>query len=185
MARPVERSQILDYETYRERRAAERERIQAIKGARRIHVGDVLTFLFENTDTIRYQIQEMMLAEHIVKESAIQHELDTYNQLLGGKGALGCSLLIEIDDERERREKLRRWLELPHRVYVQCEDGTRVRATYDPAQVGEDRLSAVQYLKFDTGGRVPVAVGCDLPELAGETCLTPEQVQALRADLDS
>jgi uncharacterized protein DUF3501 len=185
MARPVERSEIVDYETYRDRRPAERERIHAIKAPRRIHVGDVLTFLFENTDTIRYQVQEMMLAEQIVKESAIQHELDTYNQLLGGRGALGCSLLIEIDDEPRRRENLRRWLDLPRRLYVRCEDGTLVRATYDPAQVGAERLSAVQYLKFDTGGRVPVAVGCDLPELAGETRLTPEQVQALRADLDS
>ena len=181
--KPVERTHVLDYQTYRERRDAERERQFEIKRRRRVHLGDVLTFLFENTDTVRYQIQEMMLAERIVKESAIRHEIDTYNGLLGGPGELGCSLLIEIDDARERSEKLRRWLALPQRLYVRLEDSTRIHATYDPSQVGEDRLSAVQYLKFATGGRVPVAVGCDLPELAGETLLTAEQRQALHEDL--
>ena len=183
MARAVERSQIVDYETYRERRDAERQRILALKRSRRVHLGNVLTFLFENSDTIRYQIQEMLLAERIVREAAIQHELDTYNGLLGGPGELGCALLIEIDDVELRRDKLRRWLALPLHLYVRLEDGGRVRARYDPGQVGEDRLSAVQYLKFDTGGRVPLAVGCDLPELAGEVLLTDEQRQALREDL--
>jgi hypothetical protein len=183
MTRPVERSQIVDYATYAERRDAERERIFAIKTPRRIHVGDVLNFLFENTDTMRYQVQEMMLAERIVKESAIQHELDTYNGLLGGPGELGCSLLIEIEEAQDRPEKLRRWLQLPEHLYVRLEDGSQVRATFDPSQVGEDRLSAVQYLKFDTKGRVPVAVGCDLAELSAETQLTEAQRQALSQDL--
>ena len=179
----VRRDDLVDYETYRERRDAERERIFTIKSARRVHVGDVLTFLFENADTMRYQVQEMMLAERIVKEAAIQHELETYNGLLGSAGELGCSLLIEIDDPVTRRDKLERWLELPRHLYVQLEDGTRVRATFDAGQIGEDRLSAVQYVKFDTAGRVPVAVGCDLPDYTHATELNPTQRQALRDDL--
>ncbi len=179
----VRREELVDYETYRERRERERERIFAIKATRRVHVGDVLTFLFENAETIRYQVQEMMLAERIVKEAAIQHELDTYNGLLGAAGELGCSLLIEIDDPAERRGKLEKWLDLPHHLYVLTEDGTRVRATFDAGQIGEDRLSAVQYLKFATGGRVPVAIGCDLPDYTHETKLTEAQRQALREDL--
>lgn len=184
MTHHVERSQIVDYATYAERRNAERERIFAVKTPRRIHLGDMLTFLFENNDTMRYQVQEMMLAERIVKESAIQHEIDTYNGLLGGPGELGCSLLIEIDDPQERAAMLRRWLPLPKHLYVRLEDGSKVRATYDPSQVGEDRLSAVQYLKFDTQGRVPIAVGCDFPELAAEAALTETQRRALQADLE-
>ena len=154
MTRSVQRSQIVDYATYADQRNAERQRIFAVKAPRRIHVGEVLTFLFENNDTMRYQVQEMMLAERIVKESAIQHEIETYNGLLGGPGELGCSLLIEIDDPRDRAEKLRRWLPLPKHLYVRLDDGSQVWATYDPSQVGEDRLSAVQYIKFDTQGRV-------------------------------
>ena len=183
MATPIRRSDIVDYETYAERRPAERQRLLALKAPRRVHVGQFLTFLFENTETMRYQVQEMLLAERIVKEAAIQHEIDTYNGILGGPGELGCSLLIEIDDPQVRATKLREWLALPQHVYVRLEDEPRVRARFDPGQVGDDRLSAVQYLKFDTRGRVPVAVGCDLPALGAETVLTEAQRQALRDDL--
>jgi Protein of unknown function (DUF3501) len=79
--------------------------------------------------------------------------------------------------------KLREWLDLPHHVYARLEDGTRVRPTFDPRQVGTERLSSVQYLKCAVGGRVPVALGIDLPAIAAETALTPEQRRALEADL--
>jgi hypothetical protein len=51
--------------------------------------------------------------------------------------------------------------------------------------VGTDRLSSVQYLRFDVKGRTPVAAGTDLPLLTGEAALSPEQRAALEADLRS
>jgi hypothetical protein len=181
--RRVGRETLVDYATYRDGREAYRPRVLAVKAARRVHVGPWLTFLFENAETIRYQVQEMMLAERIVREADIQHELDTYNELLGGPGELGATLLIEIDDPAERDAKLRRWLDLPRHLYVRLSDGVLARATFDARQVGETRLSSVQYVKFATGGQAPVAVGCDHPEVAAETALTPEQRQALAEDL--
>lgn len=183
--RRVTRSELLDYVTYSERRDALRADVARAKAARRVHVGEHLTFLFENTDTIRYQVQEMMRAERIVKESDIQHELDTYNELLGRRGELGCTLLVEIEDAAERARLLERWIALPEHVYVALEDGTRVAGSVDERQRDERRLSSVQYLKFDTRGRVPVAVGCSHPEIAAETRLTPAQRDALRADLEA
>ena len=184
--RKVSRSDLLDFETYTERRADEQRRILEVKRPRRIHLGDSLTFLFENAETIRYQIHEMMRVERIVKESSIQHELDTYNSLLGEDGELGCALLIEIDDPVERAEKLTAWLPLPTHVYVLLDgDGERVRPRFDPRQVGESRLSAVQYLVFPTGGRTPVAIGCDLPGVELEVKLSEAQRDALAADLAS
>jgi hypothetical protein len=147
-----------------------------------VHVGENLTFLFENRDTRRYQVHVMLRAERIVREDDIRHERDTYNELLGGDGELGCTLLIEIDDAAERDVKLRSWLTLPEHVYVALDGGERVRARVDERQ-RSDRLSAVQYLKFDTQGRVPRAVGCDLPELVLEAELAPETHAALAADL--
>lgn len=181
--RRVMRADVVDFETYRERRPTWRPAVIAIKDRRRIHVGLHLTFLFENTETIRYQIQEMMLAERIVREADILHEMQTYNELLGGPGELGATLLIEIEEPAERDAKLRRWLDLPSRLYARLEDGTVVRPTFDPRQISEGRLSSVHYLKFATGGRVPVALGCDHPELIAETVLTPEQRLALEEDL--
>jgi hypothetical protein len=181
--RPVRREELMDLATYERARAEIRAAVLEAKKPRRIHVAGVLTFLFENTATIRYQIQEMIRAERITGEAEIRHELDTYNGLLGAPGELGCSLLIEIPDPADRDVKLREWLALPGHLYAKLEDGTKVRPTFDPGQVGADRLSSVQYLKFAVGGRAPVALGSDLPQLAVEAALSPEQRAALAADL--
>ena len=182
--KPVLRSELLDHVTYSERREELRPKALAAKAARRVGLADgTLTFLFENRDTVRYQVQEMMRAEQIVRESDVLHELETYNELLGGPGELGCTLLIGIDDPAERAKKLGEWLELPRHVYAELADGTRVRATFDPRQVGEERLSSVQYLKLPVGNEPPVAVGVDLPGLEARQVLTEEQRRALAEDL--
>ena len=179
----VNRQEILDYVTYEEERDKLRKKIMKIKNLRRINVGGVLSFLFENTDTVRYQIQEMIRVERIVKETDILHEIKTYNELLGNSGELGCTLLIEIDDSEERQEKLIQWLDLPNHLYLSLEDGSRIRASFDERQIGDSRLSSVQYIKFDTGGKTPFAIGSDLPLLKAETTLTLEQQKALSEDL--
>lgn len=183
--RPVRREEILDLSAYERSRPEIRAAVLEAKRLRRVHVGGVLTFLFESTATIRYQIQEMVRAERMQGEPEIRHELETYNDLLGGKGELGVSLLIEIADSEERDRKLREWLALPRHLYLETEDGEKVRPRFDPRQVGTDRLSSVQYLKFDVGGRVPVAAGSDLPQLEARSALTPEQRAALASDLAS
>jgi hypothetical protein len=183
--RPVLRSQILDRERYERTRSFSQAAVMEIKRRRRIHVGSCLTFLFENTTTIWYQIQEMMRVERIDRESDIQHELATYNALLGGAGQLGCCLLIEIDDPVVRDRRLREWRALPAYVYLRCEGGATVRPTVDPAQIDEHRISAVQYLKFHLDDWRPLTLGCDLPGLIAETMLTREQRDALNDDLRS
>ncbi len=180
---PVERATILDYVTYEEQRERIRAEVLAEKAVRRVHVGGVLTFLFENTETVRYQIQEMVRVERLVKEADIAHEIATYNDLIGGPGELGCTLLIEIEDAEVRAVKLRAWLELPWHLYVKLEDGSKAYARFDERQVGEERVSSVHYLKFDCRGRTPLAVGCDLVSCECESPLTPEQRAALARDL--
>jgi hypothetical protein len=183
--RPVRREELLPLEAYERSRAEIRSAVMEAKQRRRVHVAGALTFLFENTATIRYQVQEMIRAERLTKEADVLHELETYNELLGGRGELGCTLLIELPEPAERDAKLRAWLGLVDHLYVMLADGTKVRARFDARQVGDDRLSSVQYLKFDVQGRAPVALGTDLPALTGETALTAEQREALQQDLAS
>lgn len=181
--RKVTRSEIVDFQTYNDRRDGIRKQVLETKRPRRILVGDCLNFLFENTETVRYQVQEMMRAEKIVREKDIQHEIDTYNELLGGERELGCTLLIEIDDPAERARLLKDWLSLPEHLYLTTNDGTKYRPRYDRAQVGADRLSSVQYLIFPVPKGKPVALGADHPQLSVETELSAEQREALEADL--
>ncbi len=181
--RTVQRSEILDYVSYQETREIFQKEVFAAKSRRRIHLGNFFTFLFENALTVRYQVQEMMRAEKIVREKDIQHEIETYNSILGGDGELGCSLMIEIESPQERDLKLKEWISLPEHVYAELPDGTKVYAIFDPAQIGAGRLSSVQYLKFRVNGVAPVALGVDLPGCEARTRLTPDQRTALQEDL--
>jgi hypothetical protein len=179
----VSREEVRKPAEYAAVRDAFRQSVLSQKDLRRIHVGSYLTFLFENHDTVLYQIQEMIRAENITGEAEIRHEIDTYNELLGDRGELGCTLLIEIDDPVKRAELLARWKDLPGTLYLETQNGTRVPAQFDPRQVGEDRISSVHYLKFRLGDQVPLKAGCSHPEIAAEATLTREQIAALCKDL--
>ena len=178
----VRQEEILDWQTYTDDRDTTRAMVMRLKKSRRIHLGENLTFLFENHDTIWYQIQEIMRAERIVRESGIREELDVYNSMLGGPGQLGCALLIEIEDEAKRRPLLEAWLGLQECLYAELADGTRIYAEFDPTQVGQDRLSAVQYLVF-TLPEGPVRLGSDFATLELAVNLDDAQRAALAADL--
>ena len=184
MKRLVQREDIVDYATYEDSRAQTRPAIMAAKKSRRIHLNDNLTFLFENSDTLRYQIQEIMRAERIVREADIMNEIETYNSILGDSGDIGCVLLIEIEREEDRKPLLTKWFGLQKHLYVRLADGHQVYARFDQSQVGADRVSAVQYLQFPVGGQVPVAIGTDFEGLESEVDLSPEQLAALTEDLN-
>ena len=180
----VKRSEIFDYQTYEENRLDTKSKIFEIKKHRRVHLGENLTFLFENHETIKYQIQEIMRVEKIVKESAILEELNTYNSFLGNSGELACVLLIEIEEESDRKPLLENWMGMEKCIYILDEVGNKIFAEHDPTQVGDRRLSAVQYLKFVIK-EPPIALGCTFDELAGEIELTKEQRNALAEDLSA
>jgi len=183
--KPLERSELLDYVSYSEHRDENRASALRAKSVRRILVGEHFTFLFENRETVRYQIQEMMRIERIVKEDDIQHELDTYNELIHPRGTVGCTLLVGIDDEAERAAKLRAWLGLNEHIYAKTPDGELRRPTWDARQVGDDRLSSVQYLSFGIGEEAPSAIGIGMPGIEAETELSGPQREALREDLNA
>ena len=82
----------------------------------------------------------------------------------------------------ERRPLLEAWLGLQECLYAEMPDGTRAHAEYDPTQVGDRRLPAVQYLTFNVPD-APVALGCDLPALEGTVALDEGQRSALAEDL--
>ncbi len=144
---PIQLSDIKNIAEYEAERESLRPAMIALKDRRRIGVGGHLTLLFENRETVRYQIQEMMRIERIVKPAEVLHEVETYNELIPGPGELSASLLIEYETQRERDVELRRLLGLDQHIWLEA-GGQRTRAMFDSRQIGETRLSSVQYLKF-------------------------------------
>ena len=96
--KPVEASEILDLTAYEKIREGYLAQTIAMKKHRRIPLGDRLTFIFENRDTVIFQIQEMTRAERTVAEEAIAEEVAVYNELIPGDHELSATLMIEIPE---------------------------------------------------------------------------------------
>src|SRR3954470_21761191 len=97
---------IADLRAYERERADFRREVIVLKQRRRVPVGPHVTLLFENRDTIRFQIQEMARAEKILSDEGIQNELDVYNPLIPEPGHLAATLFVELTSEAELREWL-------------------------------------------------------------------------------
>src|SRR5438552_4191376 len=102
----VELAETLNIAEYERVRQDYRRRIIELKKKRRIAVGPNVTFVFENHDTVLSQVQEMMRAERLVHDDAIQHEIDTYNSLLPEQNELAATMFIELPDQSSIREEI-------------------------------------------------------------------------------
>jgi uncharacterized protein YggL (DUF469 family) len=183
---------ILDLRAYERVRDAMRAENIARKKRRRVHLGEFVTVVFENTDTMRFQIQEMARAEKMLRDDQIEHEVATYNELVPDPGQLSCTLFIELDDEWKLREWLPRLVGIHDALVVVLPDGREVRG-YDPTAdrlTREDITAAVHFLKIDLTADEqrafaagPVRLRLDHPEYAVEVELTADQHQELVADL--
>ena len=97
---------VIPYAEYERQREEFRSRIIALKQRRRISVGPLLTLVFENRETLRFQVQEMIRVERIFDPAKVQDELDVYNALLPSPEELSATLLIELTDEATMKQWL-------------------------------------------------------------------------------
>jgi hypothetical protein len=189
--RKIQHEEILDLTRYEKQREAFRAQIIALKKQRRIAVGDRLSFLFENRSTVLFQIQEMVRAERIVRAEAIQNELDVYNELIPGGYELSATLMIEIPDTKLIRRELDRLVGIDEHVWLDIGDES-VRASFDPKQFEEDRISAVQYIRFPLGRdlaarfadpNVPLALRVEHPNYTESVPIEGATRESLAQDL--
>ena len=187
---------ILDMRAYERERDDLRSRIIAMKKVRRIELGPIMTVLFENFDTMRWQVQEMARAERMLRDAQIAHEVDTYNQIIPDAGGLSCTLMLELTSEVALREWLPKLVGIEHHVVIVLPDGTQVRGR--PSDEDEARLTreettaAVHFLKFQfTPSEIemfasgPVHIVVDHPAYDQDVTLDVEQHETLLADLRS
>ena len=80
--KPLVLDEMVGREQYARLRPAYRAAIIDHKRSRRLAVGEEITLLFEDRETLRFQVQEMLWVEGIAAPDKIQHELDTYNELM-------------------------------------------------------------------------------------------------------
>lgn len=178
---------------YAEIRDEFRRRIIALKRDRRVSIGDRVTLVFENFDTVLFQTQEMLHVEHITDLDRVREELDVYNELLPGENELSATLLIEITEQPDIASELRRLIGIDEHVTLEVGE-RRFPGHFAPGRSTEEKLSAVQYVRFVLtpeavadfrDGAQPVAIAIDHPNYRARTVLTDAQRASLAADLAS
>ena len=172
-----------------------RRNVIAEKARRRVLLGPIMSLVFEGRLTVLGQIQEMCRAERIVRPEAVQHEIDTYNELLPDVGEVAATLLIEITEEGEVQPQLDRLLGLTTGRHLLFELGDRkVTARFLGGQSREDRIAAVQYVRFPLGDdvatraalldpKIPAAIRAEHPNYKAAAALSPETRAKLARDL--
>jgi hypothetical protein len=149
--RQLETSEILNLVEYEKVRDARRRELIELKKRRRVSVGRYLTFVFENRETVWFQIQEMVRAERIVDEAKIAEEVEVYNTLLPGPGELAATMLIEISEASQIKPVLDKLLGIDTRDYVKLMVGPHVVVgDFETGHSDEERgkLAAVHFVRF-------------------------------------
>lgn len=181
---------ILGFSAYEKVRQEYRQKIIDLKKTRRVSVGDKISLVFENRDTVIFQIQEMLRAERITDLDKIREEIAVYNEVLPGESELSATLFIEIEDQTHLRDDLLKFLGIDEAVHLKI-GAHKIPARFEEGRSKEDKISAVQYVRFPfspderkaflEGQRSELAV--DHANYQAAIALTPEVQTALAADL--
>jgi hypothetical protein len=177
---------------YEAMRDAMRSHVIDLKKRRRVHLGDRVSLVFENRETVLFQIQEMVRAERITSADAIQAEIDVYGRSVPERDELSATMFIEITDRDTIRPELDRLIGVNERLRLRIGERHAVPGVFGPGWSREDRIAAVQYVKFPLtpeqaeafkGGREPVVIKVDHPNYQASTRLEEAARQDLAREL--
>jgi len=190
----ISRNSLMSLEAYAKVRNTMRAQVIEHKKKRCVHLGNHLSFLFEDETTIRYQVQEMLHIEKIFDEEGIAAELQAYLPLVPDGNNFKATMQIEYENESERRAALSRLIGIQDRVFLTIGSEAPIYAVADEDldRENSEKTSAVHFLRFEltdsakhsifTG--VPLLLGCDHPHYPVAPRQIPAEVaNALRADL--
>src|SRR5579864_8726016 len=159
--KPISQEQILSYEQWERVRPVLRPLFIREKDRRRLAIGEHLTLLFENAQSVWYQIEEMLRVERIGDDEATQHEVETYNELIPREDELSATLLIEYADAAERDKALRDLVGLERHLHLIAGD-RKIPASFSSSQISSEQVSSVQFIRFP----LPRGIGTRFVELA-------------------
>lgn len=151
---------LIAHDAYERQREAYRQTIIDLKRRRRIGIGDKITVVFENRETLRFQIQEMIRVERIVDPQKVQEELDVYNALLPASGELSATLLIELTNADTMKHWLDLFMGLDHGQKVALRAGGEiVYGEFEGGHSHDTKISAVHFVRFRPTPAMVTALG--------------------------
>ncbi len=193
VSRKLTLADIADIRAYERERVGFRQHIIDLKRRRRVSVGPHITFVFENRDTVRFQIQEMARVEKLYSDEQIRTELRIYNPLIPEPGHLAATMFIELTTESLLREWLPKLVNVERHVRLRIGSESVafvLDADHETQLTRDDITSAVHYVHLTLDGSHVAGFGHELVALvidhAGysfETVLAPGTIAELLGDL--
>jgi len=190
----VNETDILDMETFGELRKKKRSEMTMTKQNRRVPVGPDATFMFENYDTMWWQIHEMLFIEKGGQEQ-IKDELSAYNPLIPQGNELVATLMFEIDDPTRRKALLMK-LGGVEEVCCLTIDGETVIGDSESdvdRTTAAGKASSVQFIHFNLSPNqidifqkpnTKVSVGINHPAYGHTAVISEEVREVLAYDFD-
>ena len=193
-SRKLQLADILDLREYERQRESLRSSVLEVKRRRRIGLGTVVTLMFENRETVKSQIQEMLRAEKVTNDAGVIEELNAYNPLIPEAGQLCATLFIELTTDDQLREWLPKLVGIENSIMIKLNDGSEVRSITEEGHAETltraDITAAVHYLRFEFNATQveafahgAVELACDHPAYLESVELPPFVVKELLSDL--
>lgn len=147
----LSRADLWSLEEYAQERAGFREKVLAHKKSRQLALGAHARLYFEDTLTIKYQIQEMLRIERVFEAEGIHEELDAYNPLIPDGHNWKATFMIEYTDPAERAVRLGELIGIEDVTWLQVEGFDKIFAIADEDLEREtaDKTSSVHFMRYE------------------------------------
>ena len=190
----IDQKDLIPFTTYKKNRDEYIRKMIAYKNARRVRLDPNVSLLFENRQTVFFQIQELVYSEDLTDSKEIQEYIDIYASMLPDLNELSATLFIEIDDQLTLEKFLTKMKGIEHTLFMKVGDET-LQAVFE--EVHDDREfttsvhyikiplteNAISYLKSTAPENAKVSILLDHEALHSEAVLSAESVRSLQADL--
>jgi hypothetical protein len=171
-------------------RAEARRQVIELKRHRRVALGPLVSLVFENRETVRAVVEELLRAERIEDPQRIAEEVEVFNELIPGERELSATMFLEVTDPAELAQRLGELRGIENCVHLEV-DGERVEQMHEEGRSRDDRTSSVHYLRFRLSdaqraaflGGEPVVLVAEHPALRVRTELSEVQRMALAGDM--
>ncbi len=193
LVRPITRRDIKGPALYTVMRDDYRNRVIELKKPRRVSVGDRVEIVFDNRHTLTLQIEETCRLENLTRDDQIQPEIDQSNQLMPTETSLAATLFVPLPHDVDARAAMGELVGLDEHVALAI--GPHVlRAVFEPGRSTDERISAVQYLRFELAPEVklalrtpgtPLAIEIDHPNYRHRVACSEALRESLAADYDA
>ena len=194
MTNTITSKDIVSLHTYRQGREEYLQKMIAYKQNRRIQMAEHMSLLFENRNTVLFQIQELLDCEDLEDQSEIDEYIEIYSGMLPQENELSATLFIELDDQTKLSELLVKLKGIEHHLSL-IVGGEEIQAVFEEIHHDREFTTSVHYLKFpltqtaknlflnEANDSLNVTLNLSHPNLTTKVTLSPKCISSLQKDL--